>query len=112
MLQAAICGITAALVFDVAWAVAGENLDPPIRYDHHPNMPVVINRAANPDILCKRWTRRYGLVYPKRHRFKACAGVIPKPTRCLMILPDGDVPFEIIRHEYAHCNGWPANHPR
>jgi len=45
-----------------------------------------------------------------------CAKV--NPGRCFIMIPkvsgkiSAKMQSEIRRHEIAHCNGWPADHPR
>jgi hypothetical protein len=45
-----------------------------------------------------------------------CAKVFPK--RCFIMIPrvggtiSGRLQRDIRRHEIAHCNGWPADHPQ
>jgi hypothetical protein len=83
---------------------------PPPQYDHPFDGLVIIKRAENlsqmrqwcvglSNIACARWTLRPDV-----------------PKTCIIVLADNAeaaAPLEvIIRHERAHCNGWPAHHPR
>jgi len=81
-------------------------LKPPAQYDHpyagrvdERVMPVTEVRA-----LCTS--------VGASGRFVACAWV--SDGVCHIVLPnDGQAPVATYRqHEIAHCNGWPANHPR
>jgi hypothetical protein len=79
-------------------------LEPPARYNHPYDGPVVervlpVNEVRE---ICSDPSSP-GL---------ACSWV--KDGTCYQILPsDGQAPLAVYRrHETAHCNGWPANHPQ
>ncbi len=81
-------------------------LEPPEQYNHPYDGPVVerVMPVTEVRALCMSMgAPSSGL---------ACGWV----TRdiCFIILPsDGQAPVPVYRrHEIAHCNGWPANHPR
>jgi hypothetical protein len=104
--------IAVAVVAAVVMSAASERylrymvkLEPPAQYNHPYDgrvdervMPVAEVRA-----LCKS----VGASGP----FVACAWV--SDGVCHIVLPnDGQAPVSTYRrHEIAHCNGWPANHP-
>jgi hypothetical protein len=81
-------------------------LEPPAKYDHPYNGQVVerVMPVAEVRTLCiSRGADVFGV---------ACSW--QSDQTCYIILPnDEDAPIDIYRrHEIAHCNGWPANHPR
>jgi hypothetical protein len=104
--------IAVAVVAAVVMSAASERylrymvkLEPPAQYNHPYDgrvdervMPVAEVRA-----LCKS----VGASGP----FVACAWV--SDGVCHIVLPnDGQAPVSTYRrHEIAHCNSWPANHP-
>ncbi|MGQ0740946.1 MAG: hypothetical protein ACT4OG_01435 [Alphaproteobacteria bacterium] len=62
------------------------------------------------------WTvsKRCGVRPYDGHRAEACA--FRGPNTCLIVLPEvAEVGEEeaalLLRHEIAHCNGWPHHHP-
>jgi hypothetical protein len=81
------------------------NLEPPVQYNHPYDGPVVerVMPVAEVRALCTS----VGASGP----FVACAWV--SHGVCHIVLPN-DEPAPVStyrRHEIAHCNGWPANHP-
>jgi hypothetical protein len=81
-------------------------LDPPAQYNHPYAGPVVerVMPAAKARALCtSQGALRRGI---------ACSWV--SDGTCYLVLPsDEQAPVSTYRrHETAHCNGWPANHPR
>ena len=74
-------------------------LQPPPEYDYpHPGELTV--QKADPHkvhFLCQN------------PRSSGCAYV--RPDHCLVIIANIGRDNELIRHEQAHCNGWPADHP-
>jgi len=79
-------------------------LEPPPRYLHPFNGPV-IERVLSLS-AARRACARMGT------RADACSWV--KGGKCYIVIPrNGPVrdlhPYR--RHELAHCNGWPADHP-
>jgi hypothetical protein len=74
---------------------------PPARFDHpHPNMVVRYLTPAEVDALC----RRIGGRAPKGLPILGCSK--GGPRACAIVLPLDD-DGTILRHERAHCNGWP-----
>jgi hypothetical protein len=96
------------------WAIANLKFPelPPIEFDHAPPMPVVIKDFATEAelrVVC-RWPPSNGTA-----TIVGCANN-HDPTVCRIYL--GPIPeFSgltrniVIRHELAHCNNWPADHP-
>jgi hypothetical protein len=82
-------------------------LEPPERYNHPYRGPVIerITSLAEVRTLCvvSRDDSSPGF---------ACAWV--DQGTCYLVLPsDGPAPVDVYRrHETAHCNGWPQNHPQ
>ena len=81
---------------------------PPARYDHpHPDMLVIERSPAEVDRIC----RAIGAHSRANSRIVACAPI--GKARCAIVIPKNHPQkAALIRHERAHCNGWPANHPR
>jgi hypothetical protein len=82
-------------------------LEPPARYDHPYNGHVVerVVPAAEVPSLCMKMVA---------DPFGAACSLLEGNGTCYIVLPsDGRAPVSTFRrHEIAHCNGWPANHPR
>jgi hypothetical protein len=81
----------------------GRRLMPPARYDYfNPNVRVVLMPAAEAHELCKKHVRNNPAVM-------ACA-LFGNP--CRIIMPKNfSLQAALLRHEMAHCNGWPSSHP-
>jgi hypothetical protein len=106
--------IAVAVVAVVVMSAASEvrylrymgELEPPTQYNHPYDGPVDerVMLVAEVRALC----RSVGASSP----FVACAWVSDRV--CHIVLPnDEQAPVSTYRrHEIAHCNGWPANHPR
>jgi hypothetical protein len=81
-------------------------LEPPARYDHPYNGQVVerVVPAAEVPSLCMPMGADL---------FGAACSLLQSNGTCYIVLPsDGRAPVATFRrHEIAHCNGWPANHP-
>ena len=81
-------------------------LDPPARYDHPYNGQVDerVMPEAEVHTVCLSMGAELGGVACSWQSNGTCHIVIPS---------DGLAPVSTFRqHEIAHCNGWPANHPR
>jgi hypothetical protein len=81
-------------------------IEPPARYDHPYAGPVVERVVPEAEVrsLCMSMgADAIGV---------ACSW--QSNGTCYIVLPsDGRAPVEAFRrHEIAHCNGWPADHPR
>ncbi len=80
-------------------------LEPPAQYNHPYNGPVVerVMPEAEVRLLCMSRGADPGGV--------ACSWL--SDGACYIALPDDEqAPVSTYRrHELAHCNGWPANHP-
>lgn len=74
-------------------------IEPPRRFDFEPSPPPTIHFVSDTKVLCAG--NLFGCSYTY-------------VTPCIIILR-GDfspsVRAAILRHEKAHCNGWPADHP-
>jgi hypothetical protein len=74
-------------------------LPPPARYDHayHGRLTVINADGATLNVICRR---------------PAIACSVVSRHNCLIVMPRiTNYRRQIYRHELAHCNGWPANHP-
>ena len=81
-------------------------LEPPAQYNHPYDGPV--DERVMPVAEVRALCTSVGASGP----FVACAWV--SAGVCHIVLPnDGKAPVSTYRrHEIAHCNGWPANHPQ
>lgn len=79
---------------------------PPARYDHPAkNVTVIEHSAGKVNSLCRVLSG-----YRGKGRILACA--LPTKRRCVILFPRGTSRTgRLYRHERAHCNGWPGNHP-
>lgn len=101
--------MTTSTLFGLARAQSPWPLAPPARYDHpykgHLNTIVVPYGTARQNCY-----KLGGAVLPDNTA--ACA--IVGNGRCTIVLPRSpvaDLVKALRRHEIAHCNGWPSNHP-
>jgi hypothetical protein len=90
----------------------GLTLDPPAQYDHPYKGDLTIIRTAMQHVqeMCPPFQPGVPPV--------ACATNDIPHTWCRIVLAHDDElkaidwdPQQILRHEMAHCNGWPADHP-
>ena len=81
-------------------------LEPPTRYDHPYNGRVVERVVPKAEVP--------SLCMPMGADLLAAACSLEGNGTCSIVLPsDGRAPVATFRrHEIAHCNGWPANHPQ
>ena len=95
------CGISAA--HHVRYL---SELEPPARYNHPYDGQVVerVMPVAEVRSVCMSMGLDFLTVACSWQSNDTCYVVIPN---------DGQAPVDTYRrHEIAHCNGWPANHPR
>ena len=96
------CGISAA--YHVRYLA---ELEPPARYDHPYDGSVDerVESAVEVTTLCMSMGTS---------PFAAACSLVAEDGTGHIILPnDGQAPVSIYyRHEIAHCNGWPRDHPR
>jgi hypothetical protein len=80
-------------------------LEPPARYNHPHNGPVVERVLPEAEVRTVCMSMGTDLF--------ATACSWQRNGTCYIVLPnDKQVPVENFRrHEIAHCNGWPPNHP-
>ena len=105
--------IAVAVVAAIVMSTASEvrylrymiELEPPAQYSHPYDGPV--DERVMPVAEVRALCTSVGASGP----FVACAWV--SDGVCHVVLPnDGQAPVSTYRrHEIAHCNGWPANHP-
>lgn len=118
-MRAILAAMAAILVMNSHAAAAVSK--PPKRYDHaHPALILVQKSYRAIDPLCRsKFPRSQFPAATDTHRITGCAEIgngrhpcrIFIPKRGEGILSEGRI-AAIIRHERAHCNGWPASHPR
>jgi hypothetical protein len=88
-------------------------LPPPAIYDHAymGRLTVQQGNMAQVEHYCHTM---HGIVSP--YQALGCSKV--DEHSCFLIIPrvgglvTASIQVQIRRHEIAHCNGWPANHPR
>ena len=102
-------------------SAAGEPSKPPKRYDHrHPALIVVEQTFRKIDPLCRAmFPRNRFPAATETHRITGCGEIGDGRQPCRILVPkrgEGVISEAhrraIIRHETAHCNGWPSHHPR
>src|SRR5262249_45622163 len=95
------CGISAA--YHVRYLA---ELEPPAQYDYQYDGPVDerVVSAVEVTTLCMSMGTS---------PFAAACSLVAEDGTCHIILPnDGQAPVSIYyRHEIAHCNSWPPDHP-
>ena len=90
-----------------ATAAQAQPIEPPARYRHAPNGPVIVNYVPYRDVdhECRARMHAWG-----NGQIEACT------EGPIQILPDPceyhDTYAKIACHEEAHSAGWPADHPR
>lgn len=97
-------------------------IEPPKQYrDVEPTIPYEVYRLSMKDLqwTCKNQYFPIGVIYGCSKTLKGpdrCAVFIPKSTVYNIGFPFPPIPFltpeRILRHEKAHCAGWPRTHPR
>ena len=89
------------------------SLQPPPQYDVKPPVPVieyVLSREEVQKICGEEYLRTAGLTLPATEYFRGCAqSRIWATTYVCVVWRINDE--KVRRHEYAHCSGWPADHP-
>jgi hypothetical protein len=112
-------GALAATLLCVPAALAGTQ-EPPARYDHaHPSLRILERDYYDVDPICRvMFPRTRFPLATDTHRILGCAGIGDGNRPCWIIVPRSGEGFvseerraEIVRHERAHCNGWPSDHP-
>ena len=114
-----ILGACAALLMLSGGVAVADQVVPPAHYDHwHPALVIQEMDFYEVDPLCRgRFPRSNFPPVTGSQRIMGCADIGDGTEPCRIVVPrlGGNVSDErramIIRHERAHCNGWPANHP-
>jgi hypothetical protein len=77
----------------------------PTQYDHPPSIPVIDKVMSRDEVtaLCSAKAHR---ALPAGEWFNGCSAIVA--GKCYIWRVDDAAVF---RHERAHCNGWPYNHP-
>jgi len=88
---------------------------PPARYDHPYNGEVIATEISNEPRL-RKICEGFGSIFTQPVAI-ACAFTLC--GKCFIFsIPDADIKAwghtleTVLRHERAHCNGWPPDHPR
>jgi hypothetical protein len=89
---------------------------PPAHYDRpHPNLVILETGHADIRTMCNRLFGRRN--FESSGRLHACAAVGDGRSPCMVVLPKAGEGISkrdrsaLLRHERAHCNGWPGHHP-
>jgi hypothetical protein len=88
-------------------------IPPPAMYDHAYPGKLTVRQGTMAQVEYYCHTMQ-GIV--SEHRELGCS--IPAGRSCFIVIPrigeqvTASIQAQIRRHEIAHCNGWPANHPR
>lgn len=79
---------------------------PPAIYDHPPTIPVIERIMGWDEVsaFCSKAAHR--ILMPWEH-ISGCSG-IASDGKCYVFRLDDRF---VRRHELAHCNGWPKDHP-
>lgn len=94
--------------------------DPPARYDRpHPALVIIEKDYREVDPVCRSMFPRSRFpAATETHRITGCADVGDGTRACRIFVPrqgEGVITAahraRIVRHERAHCNGWPGSHP-
>jgi hypothetical protein len=100
----------AALLYAGGSIAGGPSVVPPSRYDHQPTEKVVIV-SRTPAQIRQVCTLKAASPWPGGG-VGACTLYTGKNNPCIVLWPKGTPRSGILwRHERAHCNGWPSNHP-
>jgi hypothetical protein len=99
------CVIPIPIPVSASPARAAAELEPPAKYDHPYDGEVeerVVSEAEVRTVCTSMGTD---------HLVAACSW--QNDGTCYIVIPnDGQAPVDTYRrHEIAHCNGWPADHP-
>src|SRR5262249_20099992 len=99
------CVIPIPIPVPLSSAQAAAKLEPPAQYNHAYNGQVV--ERVVPEAQVRSICMSMGL-----DLLTVACSWQSKDT-CYVVIPnDGQAPVDTYRrHEIAHCNGWPANHP-
>lgn len=96
-MQKAVAALSTTLF--VLFATPAAALDPPARYDYPPNPPPIVRVVPTTKGVCSG--NLYGCAFRiKRDCVLYVSATLSAPARAA-----------VLRHERAHCNGWPAHHP-
>lgn len=88
--------------------------NPPARYDHPYHGRLIERELPRAQVLkaCKKLFARFGFTDATT---RGCSMETVIGKECTIIYANktfmGTTPAQTRRHEIAHCNGWPADHP-
>jgi len=119
ILMRAILAAMAALLLLSSYAAAGVT-KPPKRYDHAYRGLIIVEKSyGGIDLFCRaRFPGSRFRAASGKGRITGCAEIGNGRRPCRIYVPKrGGVITDayrtaVIRHERAHCNGWPSSHPR
>jgi hypothetical protein len=101
------------MTMDASQSTIHPIIPPPAVYDHAYTGRLAVQQGTMAQIEHYCHTM-HGIVSP--HQALGCAKI--GEHRCFVVIPriggqiTASIQAQIRRHEIAHCNGWPANHPR
>jgi hypothetical protein len=88
-------------------------IPPPAVYDHAYNGKLTVQQGTMGQVEYYCHTRQRIV-----SEYQALGCSIPAGRTCFIMIPrlgaqvTASIQAQIRRHEIAHCNGWPSNHPR
>jgi hypothetical protein len=103
---------TERLTMDAPQAAIHPIVPPPAIYDHAYNGRLSVQQGSMAQVEHYCHTM-HGIVSP--YRALGCSKV--NGNSCFLMIPriggpvTASIQAQIRRHELAHCNGWPADHP-
>lgn len=83
---------------------------PPAQYDHEPAIPVIEQTLSWEDVqrVCRAQERFAELKRPLSAGSGMLGCSLVKDGKCYIVYTGA---IGVLRHELAHCNGWPKDHP-
>ena len=89
---------------------AGSPLEPPARFDFPYTGKLTLHKIDKPDVWLQCSDMGREVV---RHDAAGCAIVGDGECTIYLATKTRRAPVaEVLRHELAHCNGWPGDHPQ
>jgi hypothetical protein len=84
------------------YAIPSLAIEPPARFSGQPAMAAKVIRSDIVPTFCRNASQKKGCAYPGT---QLCVIVIARGLSSSAFRA-------VLRHEKAHCNGWPADHRR
>ena len=87
------------------------DLPPPAIYDHVYNGPIIVQTLSADEVakVCKNTNAMACILFFPNFPGDKCFMVLPKIGKGGVTAKTYEL---LLRHETAHCNGWPNNHPK